>query len=119
MNAVQSSTGTFRLEEIQSNALMVLLQNDALHAHLDHLVPHITDCTCERTFSPLTGQLPSCAFTIALDELSEATQLRFAPSPTGTAVLTELPTCLRRLGETCLFLKASHLGWREETLAPT
>jgi hypothetical protein len=119
MNTEQASTGTFRLDVARSNALMILLQDDSSYAHLDRLVPDITDCTCESTFNPSTGQLPSCAFTIALDKLSEATQVTHVASPSGTAVLTDLPARLRRLGDTCLFLKASHLGWKEDTLTPT
>ena len=119
MNTERSSTGTFRLELAESDALLVLLQSDASYAGLDHLVPDILDCTCENTFNPSNGQLPSCEFTIPLDRLSEIAQGKYDPTPSGPSVLTVLPTRLQRLGETCLFLKAAHLGWTEDTLAPT
>jgi len=119
MNTEQSSIGTFRLEPAESNALIVLLQDDASYAGLDHLVPDTLDCTCQSTLSPSSGPLPSCAFTIPLDRLSELAQSRYTPSASSQRVLTDLPTRLQRLGETCLFLKAAHLGWTEDTLAPT
>jgi len=119
MNTERSSTGTFRLELAESDALLVLLQSDASYAGLDHLVPDILDCTCENTFNPSDGPLPSCEFTIPLDRLSELAQSKYTASPSSQRVLTDLPNRLQRLGETCLFLKAAHLGWTEDTLAPT